>query len=240
MKKIISFILCVLFLVGIAIPAFATDVSKIEPDGPVTIVIGEFTPYPTGTRVVQTVHGDTTIIYTEPYRLTYEEETIVVNTNNNTTTNETTLTPEEQKTGTTTETAPIDMTEHTEAEYDLIDAIYQLVNEERKKAGVQELYYDFDIQAAADLRAKECATLFDHTRPDGTSCFTVVEDVDYKVVGENLLKADQPIATAEQMMKSWMESEGHRHNILLADFKSVTIGIYEKDNVVYASQIFLG
>jgi uncharacterized protein YkwD len=52
--------------------------------------------------------------------------------------------------------------------------------------------------------------------------------------------ADKEIATAENMMKTWMNSEGHRANILLKDFTEMAIGIYEKDNIVYATQIFLG
>jgi len=52
--------------------------------------------------------------------------------------------------------------------------------------------------------------------------------------------ADNPIATAEKMMDTWMNSEGHRNNILLADFESMAVGIYEKDGITYGVQIFLG
>jgi uncharacterized protein YkwD len=52
--------------------------------------------------------------------------------------------------------------------------------------------------------------------------------------------ADNPIATAEKMMDSWMNSQGHKDNILLADFESMAVGVYEKDNVTYAVQIFIG
>lgn len=241
MKKFISLLLCILLLITLAAPVYATDVSKIQPDSPTTVIVtGEYESLPIGTRIVRTVQGNTVIIYEVPvYAVPIDQ-----NITNNNNTNNNTDTKEESKidpdTGETPETAPIDMTEHTEEEYDLIDDIFKLVNEERVKAGVKELYYNFDIQQAADIRAKECATEFGHTRPNGQSCFTVVEDQDYKVVGENLIKADKIIATAEMMMKSWMDSEGHRYNILLPEFTSVTIGLYEKDNVVYASQIFMG
>jgi len=41
-------------------------------------------------------------------------------------------------------------------------------------------------------------------------------------------------------MNSWMNSKSHRDNILLKDFTEMAIGVYEKDGVVYATQIFLG
>ena len=97
-----------------------------------------------------------------------------------------------------------------------------------------------ELQNAADIRARECAEQFSHTRPDGTSCFTVVEEIDYGVVGENLIKADNPIATAKALVNSWMNSEGHRANILNADFTETAIGIYINDGVTYGAQIFMG
>ena len=47
--------------------------------------------------------------------------------------------------------------------------------------------------------------------------------------------ADKEIATAENLVEAWMNSEGHRANILLKDFTGMAIGIYEKDSVVYAA-----
>ena len=58
--------------------------------------------------------------------------------------------------------------------------------------------------------------------------------------GENLIQADKEIADAKNLVKTWMESEGHRANILLPEFTSVAIGIYTKDNIIYASQLFVG
>ena len=121
----------------------------------------------------------------------------------------------------------------------LIKDIFELVNQEREKNNVPALTYNKEIQDAADLRAKEASESFSHTRPDGSSCHDVIK-LEYYATGENLLMADKEIATAENMMKTWMDSESHRANILLKDFTEMAIGIYEKDNIVYATQIFLG
>jgi len=52
--------------------------------------------------------------------------------------------------------------------------------------------------------------------------------------------ADNPISEPEILLDTWMNSEGHRANILLPDFTSIAIGLYEKDDVTYAVQIFMG
>ena len=117
--------------------------------------------------------------------------------------------------------------------------IFDLTNKERAAQGLKELSYAYDLQSAADTRAREASTLFSHTRPDGTSCHDIVTK-DYDVTGENLIMADKPIATAENLVAEWMNSEGHRHNILLGEYTELAVGVYEKDGVVYACQIFLG
>jgi len=117
--------------------------------------------------------------------------------------------------------------------------IFDLTNKERTEQGLKELSYAYDLQGAADTRAKEASTLFSHTRPDGTSCHDIVTK-DYYVTGENLIMADKPIATAENLVAEWMNSEGHRHNILLGEYTELAVGVYEKDGVVYACQIFIG
>lgn len=122
----------------------------------------------------------------------------------------------------------------------LAEELFRLTNAERLNRGLTELFYNADLQAAADLRAREASELFSHTRPNGSSCHSVVEDFDYYVTGENLIMADRRIADAETLMSEWMNSEGHRQNILLKAFKSVAIGVYERDGAVFAAQIFLG
>lgn len=230
MKKVISILICVLLLVGMAATAYAaTDVDAIKPSG-TTIIVGI-----TGQDVP--VHGTlpnanagTAIIVLAPaeyYELSVEEDGVQAHQ---------TLElddPEEPSNAEFTgEDIPEDAT--------LAEQIFILTNNEREKEGLEELEYNEKLQDAADTRAKECADRFSHTRPNGTSCHTVVADFDYKVTGENLVKADKPIATAQTLVQAWMDSEAHRDNILLKDFTSMAVGVYETDDMVYAVQIFMG
>lgn len=122
----------------------------------------------------------------------------------------------------------------------LATEIFERTNQERVRHGLKELTYGYELQNAADVRAYECSVKFSHTRPDGRSCHSVVEELDYYVTGENLILADKQIASAEVMLAEWMASEGHRANILLPDFTELAVGVCEKDGVVYVAQIFLG
>ena len=121
----------------------------------------------------------------------------------------------------------------------LATEIFNLTNAARKDNGLSELTYNGELQEAANIRAKEASEMFSHTRPDGSSCHSVVEDFDYFVTGENLILADKHIASAKRLMEEWMNSEGHRNNILLKDFTSMAVGVYENDRYVFAAQIFI-
>ena len=117
--------------------------------------------------------------------------------------------------------------------------IFHLTNEVREEGGLNRLTYAYDLQDAADTRAYECSIQFSHTRPDGTSCHDIVTR-DYYVTGENLILADKPIADAETLMARWMLSKGHRDNIMLPEFTELAVGVYEKNDTVFATQIFIG
>lgn len=96
------------------------------------------------------------------------------------------------------------------------------------------------MQSAADVRVKECSVLFAHTRPDGTYFDTAAGDLDYKHLGENLISCDDRNIQAQYLVNAWMNSEGHRKNILDSNFTSTAIAIYETDDMIYAAQWFMG
>lgn len=114
--------------------------------------------------------------------------------------------------------------------------VLSLVNEERAKYGLDSLTYDSLLSSAANIRAIEIKTSFSHTRPDGRSCFTVLDEVgySYRKAGENIAYGQR---SAEEVMNAWMNSEGHRANIL-GDYDYIGIGVYEKGGVIYWSQFF--
>lgn len=104
-------------------------------------------------------------------------------------------------------------------------AVASLVNAARQDAGLSELELDADLCAAAQARAQEIAQSFSHTRPDGSSCFTILEEfgVSYRAAGENIAMGQR---TPEEVMDGWMNSSGHRANILNGTFTSIGVGYY--------------
>ncbi len=104
-------------------------------------------------------------------------------------------------------------------------SVLERVNEERAKEGRAPLVFDSMLQAAADVRVKEVMTEgnFAHKRPDGSDCFTAIEDIKrFRRVGENIAGG---ATDAKSVMDAWMESEGHRTNILSPNFNSIGIGV---------------
>lgn len=114
--------------------------------------------------------------------------------------------------------------------YEVLD----IVNKERKADGLNELKMDKDLLGAAMIRASELVLNFSHTRPDGTSCFTAINKP-FKHMGENIAAGH---STPEYVMQGWMESPGHKANILTGDFTSIGIGCVKYGNVPYWVQLF--
>lgn len=93
------------------------------------------------------------------------------------------------------------------------EQVLYYVNIERENAGVSLIVLDETLCRAADIRAEELLELFDHTRPDGTLCCTVADDVGYGgyISGENIAAG---YSSAKAVVEGWMNSPGHRANIL--------------------------
>ena len=116
--------------------------------------------------------------------------------------------------------------------------IVELVNEERAKAGLNPVTLKEDVTAAAQVRAVESETLFSHTRPDGTSFVTALKEagVSYRGAGENIAWGQK---SPEEVMKGWMNSAGHRANILNAKYTAIGVGYHQNAaGVNYWSQLF--
>jgi len=107
---------------------------------------------------------------------------------------------------------------------DYASQVLALVNNERANAGLGGLSMTSELNAAAQKRAEEIISLFDHTRPDGTSCFTVFDEygVSYGYAGENIAAGQR---SPSEVMNSWMNSSGHRQNILGGNFNHIGIGV---------------
>lgn len=86
-------------------------------------------------------------------------------------------------------------------------AVLKLINKERKAQGLPALKMNSTLNAAADVRAKELTKQFSHTRPNGSSCFSILQEKKYAVqyvsAGENIAAG---YASAESVMDGWMNS----------------------------------
>lgn len=120
--------------------------------------------------------------------------------------------------------------------------VLKLVNEERAKENLAPLGMFESIQKAADVRAKELFSLFSHSRPNGDSCFSVLYEkkIPYNTAGENIAAGQR---NAASVVSSWMNSPGHRANILSPYFSHIGIGYdVKKDDLfgTYWVQLFVG
>ncbi len=105
-------------------------------------------------------------------------------------------------------------------------AVFDLVNQERAKAGCQSLTVDTRLTAAAREHSADMAKrdYFDHNTPEGVTVATRVTNAGYKwsSVGENIAKGQKDAAS---VMQSWMNSPGHRANILNCGYRDIGIGV---------------
>lgn len=105
-----------------------------------------------------------------------------------------------------------------------VDEIVTLVNEAREKEGLQPLTLDPLLRKGAQVRAEECVKVFSHTRPNGSSYKTAISEagVVSNYTGENVACGH---SSAQQVVKAWLNSPGHRDNILNSNFTKIGVGI---------------
>lgn len=106
------------------------------------------------------------------------------------------------------------------------EQVVELVNQERTKAGLSAVTLDQNIASAALVRAKEIETSFSHIRPNGSKFSTALTEqgVTFKGAGENIAWGQK---SPEAVMQAWMNSEGHRANILNKNFTKIGVGYYQ-------------
>lgn len=106
--------------------------------------------------------------------------------------------------------------------------VVQLVNQERAKYGLPALRPDWQLARVArhksmDMRDKN---YFSHTSPTYGSPFDMMRayNITYRAAGENIAMGQ---STAQEVVRSWMNSEGHRQNILSKNFQYIGVGYVE-------------
>lgn len=110
-----------------------------------------------------------------------------------------------------------------------IDKVLELVNIERRKAGVAPLRFSNELLEASAIRAEEITRYFNHTRPNGQPHSSLIKDGKY-TVGENIAAGD---TAPEGVVNSWMNSPGHRANILNPDYTEIGVGYAYKEDSEY-------
>ncbi len=116
------------------------------------------------------------------------------------------------------------------------DQMLEIINKHRIANGVAPLELYISATGAANTRAEEIIRKFDHQRPNGKDFYTVLDNCHftYWAVGENIAMGSSDV---ELIMDLWMNSEGHKANILNSDYQWVAIGNADD---IYWSQVFLG
>ncbi|MBD9732667.1 CAP domain-containing protein [Streptomyces sp. H28] len=117
--------------------------------------------------------------------------------------------------------------------------VIALVNQERAAAGCSPLTANARLTRAADDYSDVMAAsgVMSHTGPDGSTMTTRVEAAGYQwsTLGENIARGQ---ADAASVMKSWMNSPGHRANILNCSFKEIGVGVHFGDGGPWWTQNF--
>ncbi len=123
--------------------------------------------------------------------------------------------------------------------------ILRLVNVERQRAGLTPLKHAPALVQPARRHSREMLELkyFSHTSPvrehaEFTDRLRLAGVKDYGVAGENLAMRSRTPDLAAMLVQMWMDSPGHRANILEPRFRYLGVGVHGDDRVVYATQLF--
>jgi uncharacterized protein YkwD len=123
--------------------------------------------------------------------------------------------------------------------------IFTKVNEERARAGMSTLSYSSLMEKYARIKSKDMGdkNYFDHKNLEGELITAQMarDGITYRSWGENLAYiggVSDINELANQFMTNWMNSQGHRENILSPNFTSIGIGVYKAGNRYYATQEF--
>ncbi len=117
--------------------------------------------------------------------------------------------------------------------------VARLVNLERQKAGLAPLTFSEEISKVARLKSQDMAdkNYFSHTSPTYGDPFQMMRSfgIKFGYAGENIAKGYR---SPEAVMNGWMNSSGHRANILNSNFKKIGVGYIQANGTTYWTQMF--
>ena len=119
------------------------------------------------------------------------------------------------------------------------EEVIRLVNEIREKNGLKPLTKNWELCRVARYKSQDMVEnrYFSHTSPTYGSPFQMMKDfgLAYRTAGENIAYGQR---TPQEVMNAWMNSSGHRANILNPSFTQIGVGYAA--NGRYWTQMFIG
>ncbi len=110
--------------------------------------------------------------------------------------------------------------------------VIRLVNVERANAGLPALKYDWELSRVAEHKSQDMANknYFSHTSPTYGSPFDMMKayGINYSAAGENIAKGQR---SPQEVVNAWMNSSGHRANILNSSYTHIGVGFVEDGNI---------
>ena len=117
--------------------------------------------------------------------------------------------------------------------------VIRLVNEQRAKNGLKELQADWELSRVARFKSQDMKdnNYFSHTSPVYGSPFEMIKNfgISYRSAGENIAKGQR---TPQAVVNAWMNSSGHRANILNSTYTKIGVGYVADGN--FWTQMFIG
>lgn len=128
-----------------------------------------------------------------------------------------------------------------EEEIGIENQILKLVNQERSKQGLQSLTLNWELSRVAKYKSQDMATknYFNHQSPTYGSPFDMMKNfgISYRSAGENIAAGQK---TPQEVMNAWMNSSGHRANILSSNFTQLGVGKVTGGSYgIYWTQMFI-
>jgi uncharacterized YkwD family protein len=119
-----------------------------------------------------------------------------------------------------------------------IGEVVTLTNQARQKNGLGPISADNALQKAAQMKSEDMSknNYFSHTSPTYGSPFQMLKDlgIEYRVAAENIAAGQK---SPEEVVTGWMNSPGHRQNILNKDITHIGVGYAESGS--YWTQLFI-
>lgn len=121
------------------------------------------------------------------------------------------------------------------------EQVVTLTNKERAKQGLKPLTMNWELQRVARIKSEDMRdkNYFDHNSPTYGSPFDMMKNfgIKYTSAGENIAAGQQ---TPEAVVKAWMESPGHRANILNSSYNQIGVGYAKGGSYgIYWTQQFI-